>query len=51
MKEVDAIQEDDTKTEEEKVKAMNYKLMKTLTRIQPHVENLDNYTHGRESTN
>jgi hypothetical protein len=50
IKEVGIIQEDDSINEEQKLKKSNYKMMKTLKRLQPHVENLDNYTHGRKST-
>jgi len=49
IKEVEAINENESTAETQRLKDSNYKMMKTLKRIQPHVENLDNYTHGRKS--
>jgi len=50
IKEVKAIQENSSIDEIKKLKDSNYKMTKTLKRLQPHVENLDNYIHGRKST-
>ena len=47
LDEINNIEKDETKTEMEKLKAANEKAKRTLHRLKPHLENLDNYTHGR----
>jgi len=50
LEEISNIENDQTKPEIERLKAVNEKAKRTLNRLKPHVENLDNYTHGRPAS-
>jgi hypothetical protein len=50
LKEIEQIQSDPEKTEREKLEEVNKKALRTLKRLKPQVENVDNYTHGRPAS-
>ena len=50
LMEINNIEKDEAKSEVERLKAANEKAKRTLRRLKPHLENLDNYTHGRPAT-
>jgi len=49
VKEIDEIKKSD-KSEEQKLKEINEKAMRTLNRAAPHTQNVYNYVTGRPST-
>ena len=50
LKEIDEINKDPNKTKTNKLKESHEKAMRTLNRLKPQVQNLDDYTHGRQAT-
>ena len=49
LKEIDAINNDPEKSKTKKLKESHEKAMRTLKRLKPQVQNLDDYTHGRQA--
>jgi hypothetical protein len=50
LKEIEIIENDNTKTENEKIVEIKEKSLIVLKRLKPHIQNIDDYTHGRPSS-
>jgi len=50
LKEIDKIEKDESKTEQEKLAAIKKKSLIVLNRLKPQVQNIDDYTHGRPAS-